>query len=259
MSTHFKEKARKEAIGFVIAGVIALIIRTFFFQPFNIPSGSMYPTLMVGDFLFVNKYSYGFSNTAFPFHYKFYEGRMLSSDPKRGDVVVFNNPLQKELDFIKRCVGLPGDKIQMKEGILHINGEPVTLEYVGMYTYINQYGQLDALKKYRETLPNGVSYDILKKYDFGQWKFDNSPEYTVPEGHFFMMGDNRDNSSDSRAPETLGFVPRNSLIGRAEILFFSTEAKLFKYPDSRWFELWDLDIMAWIPGIRWERFLNPIR
>ncbi len=258
MSQQFKEKARKEAFGFIIAGIIALFIRTFLFQPFNIPSGSMYPTLMVGDFLFVSKYSYGYSNTAFPFHYKFFKGRLFASDPKHGDVVVFNNPIQKELDFIKRCVGVGGDKIQVKEGVLHINGTPVQLEYVGMYTYINQHGQLDAVKKYKETMPNGKSYFILKKDEFGKGHLDNTPEYNVPEGNFFMMGDNRDSSGDSRLPNVLGFVPRESLIGRAEILFFSTEARLFKHPDSHWYDLYDLDVTEWIPGIRWNRFFTII-
>ncbi|MBX9977219.1 MAG: signal peptidase I [Alphaproteobacteria bacterium] len=259
-STLLKEKARKETVGFIIAGIIAIIIRTFFFQPFNIPSGSMYPTLMVGDFLFVSKYTYGYSNTAFPFHHKFYEGRVMSRNPKNGEVVVFNNIKDPEnRDFIKRCVGVPGDKIQVKEGILHINGQAVTMEYVGMYTYINQYGQLDAVKKYKETMPNGTSYHVLMKYEFGKHPLDNTPEYTVPEGHFFMMGDNRHNSEDSRVMDAVGFVPVNTLIGRAEILFFSTEAKLFRHPDARFWQLWNLDVLAWIPGIRWDRFLNVIR
>lgn len=260
MTDDLKQKAKTEGLGLLLAVVIALVIRTFFFQPFNIPSGSMYPTLEVGDFLFVSKYPYGYGNTAYPFHLKFYEGRLFSSTPKRGEIVVFNNHKRPDLDFIKRCVGLPGDRIQMKEGKLHINGEPTKLEYVGLYTYVNQMGQQDVVKKYKETIPgsNGssdVEHFILKKFDFGKAPLDNTKEFVVPEGHYFMVGDNRDGSSDSREMESLGFIPHDSLIGRAEILFFSTDAKLFKHADSRWWELWDLDFIAWIPGIRWSRLL----
>lgn len=260
-SSTFKEKAKKETVGFIIAGIIALLIRTFLYQPFVIPSGSMYPTLMVGDFLFVNKFLYGYSHTAYPFHVKFYDGRLLGRTPKRGEIVVFNNPKDPEQkDYIKRCVGIPGDRIQMREGILHINGSPVTLEYVGMYTYVNEYGQLDAVKRYKETMPDGgPSYFILKSFDFGTYRLDNTPEYIVPEGHLFMVGDNRDHSGDSRIERAVGFVDMKNVIGRAEILFFSTDAKLFRHSDSKWFAIWDLDILSWIPGIRWDRILNILR
>jgi len=263
MTPEMKEKAKKETIGIIMAAAIALVIRTFLFQPFNIPSGSMYPTLEVGDFLFVSKYSYGYGNTAYPFHVKFYEGRILSKTPKRGEVVVFNNPHRKELDFVKRCVGLPGDRVQMKKGVLYINGQEAKLEYIGLYTYVNQFGKPDVVKKYKETLPGSdgkdVEHFILKTYDFGKAQLDDTAEFTVPDGHFFMAGDNRDASADSREINNLGFVPIDSLIGRAEILFFSTDAKLFKHADNRFWELWDLDVMAWIPGIRWNRFFNWIR
>lgn len=257
----FKEKAKKETVGFIVAGIIALLIRTFLYQPFVIPSGSMYPTLMVGDFLFVSKFTYGYGHTAYPFHLKFYDGRLFSRTPKRGEIVVFNNPKDPEQkDYIKRCVGVPGDRIQMQNGILHINGKPVTLEYVGMYTYINERGQLDAVKRYKETMPDGgPSYFILKSFDFGTYRLDNTVEYTVPEGHLFMVGDNRDHSGDSRIERAVGFVDLKNVIGRAEILFFSTDAKLFKHPDSKWYAVWDLDLLSWIPGIRWERILNILR
>ncbi len=263
MTDSIKDKAKSEILGLLVAGFIAIFIRTFFFQPFNIPSGSMYPTLEVGDFLFVSKYPYGYSKTAYPFHVKFYDGRVLGSIPKRGDIVVFNNHKRPDLDFIKRCVGLPGDKIQMKDGNLHINGVPTKLEYVGLYTYVNQFGQQDVVKQYKQTIPgsNGkdVEHFILKKYEFGKGPLDNTKEITVPEGHFFAMGDNRDGSADSRDEDGLGVVPTDVLIGRAEILFFSTEAKLFKHADSRWWELWDLDFIAWVPGIRWDRLLKILK
>jgi signal peptidase I len=222
-----------------------MIIRTFLYQPFNIPSGSMYPTLMVGDFLFVNKFVYGFSRHSFPFGPNLFQGRKMDAPPKLGDVVVFFNPKDRNLDYIKRLVGLPGDRIQVKQGVLHINGQPVKLERVEDYTWVDE-TRVRVVPQYMETLPNGVRHPILKTADFGKGSLDNTPEFVVPEGHYFMMGDNRDHSKDSRVMESVGFIPSENLIGRADILFYSTEAK--------WWEPWN-----WIFGARYSRILNFIR
>lgn len=237
----------KEIKGFAWALLFAMLIRTFLFQPFNIPSGSMYPTLMVGDYIFVNKFTYGYSNFSFPFAPNFFEGRIMQSNPTVGEVVVFTGPKDTSMDFIKRCVGKPGDKIQVKKGVLHINGEAVKLERIEDYTMVDyKTQQLLVVPQYIETLPNGKAYKILKAQPFGEGALDNTQEYIVPAGHYFMMGDNRDNSTDSRVLEKIGFIPEQYLIGPAKAIFFSTEAK--------WYELDN-----WISGLRPNRVLSVIR
>lgn len=235
-----------ETKGFFNAFVVAMIIRTFLFQPFSIPSGSMYPTLMVGDFLFVNKFVYGYCNHTFPFAPNIMNNRIWSSEPKVGDVVVFNNPKDEGKDYIKRLVGKPGDRIQMKQGILHINGTPVKLEKIDDYHMVDERGNFLVLPRYMETLPNGVKHPILKAHPMGEGRLDNTEEFTVPSGHYFFMGDNRDNSSDSRVPSMVGFIHEKLIIGRAEILFFSTSAK--------WYQPWN-----WPFALRYSRLLNFIR
>lgn len=239
------DKVKKEIRGFAVAFAIAMIIRTFLYQPFNIPSGSMIPTLLIGDYLFVNKFSYGYSRHSFPFGPPIFQGRIFEKNPKQGDVAVFFNPKHDNLDYIKRVIGLPGDRIQMKDGILYINDKPVTMERIEDYHTVDKEGRLIVIPQYIETLPNGVRHRILKSAPFGQGRLDNTEVFTVPEGHYFMMGDNRDNSSDSRVMSTVGFVPFENLIGRAEILFFSTEAK--------WYEPWN-----WFFGLRYKRLLEVI-
>ena len=223
----------------VIALVIAGLVRTFLFQPFNIPSESMKPTLLVGDFLFVSKFSYGFSKYSFPITLPLFDGRILSSAPKRGDVIVFKTPSDNKTDYIKRLIGLPGDTIQMKDGVLFINGEPVQRRAVGNYVSNNPMtGQPTTGTVYEETLPNGVTYKTLDLYDS---RADNTQEFVVPAGHYFMMGDNRDNSEDSRFPVAVGgvgYVPAENLEGKAEILFFS-----MKSPHPFWaFWQWPMDV-----------------
>jgi signal peptidase I len=192
------DKMKKEIRGFAVAFAIAMLIRTFLYQPFNIPSGSMIPTLLIGDYLFVSKFSYGYSRHSFPFGLKIFSGRVWPTAPKQGDVAVFYNPKHNNLDYIKRVIGLPGDHIQVVEGVLHINGQPVTLERIEDYHTLGKDGRLQVIPQYIETLPNGLKHRILKSAPFGKGHLDNTQVYIVPEGHYFMMGDNRDNSSDSR-------------------------------------------------------------
>lgn len=241
------QRTIKEIKGLFWALIFALLIRTFLFQPFNIPSGSMYPTLMVGDYIFVTKYSYGFSKFSFPFAPNLFSGRVMETrQPETGEVMVFTNPIDQSMDYIKRLVGQPGDKIQVKQGILHINGVPVKLERIEDYPMIDyKTKQLLVIPQYIETLPNGKQYKILKHAPFGQGALDNTQEFIVPTGHYFFMGDNRDHSGDSRLLETLGYVPKEFLIGPAKVIFFSTEAK--------WYELDN-----WMSGLRPKRLLTMI-
>jgi signal peptidase I len=224
-----------------------VVVRTVLFQPFNIPSGSLIPTLLVGDYLFTSKYSYGYSRYSIPFGPPLFSGRLWGSEPKRGDISVFKLPKDNSTDYIKRVIGLPGDKIQVVEGILQINGKAVQRERIADYETSDAFGRTIAVPQYQETLPNGVSHRIIERDgDRGYW--DNTYVYTVPAGHFFMMGDNRDNSTDSRDESSVGFVPFENLVGRAEIIFFSIDENA-----SAW-KIWE-----WPWTVRWNRLLRPIK
>ena len=225
----------------IYALIIALGIRSFLFEPFHIPSGSMIPTLLIGDYLFVSKYSYGYSHFSFPFSPDLFAGRVFGSDPKRGDVVVFRKPTDVSIDFIKRVIGLPGDRIQMKNGVLYINGSPVDRKRIDDYT--DEYG--NRIPRYLETLPGGLSHVILEsRGDEGD--LDNTPESVIEPGHYFMMGDNRDDSADSRTSE-VGQVPAENLIGHAQIIFFSLDSS------ASWWEIW-----KWPFAIRFGRLFDLI-
>jgi signal peptidase I len=228
----------------VYAGLIAIGIRTFAYEPFNIPSGSMIPTLLVGDYLFVSKFSYGYSHFSLPFAPDLFSGRIFGRLPQRGDVAVFKYPRDPTIDYIKRIIGLPGDRIQVRQGELYINGDLVPRQSEGTYES-DENGIRELDREYQETLPDGVKHDILKRTDEG-WA-NNTPEYLVPPDHVFAMGDNRDNSADSRFMDGVGFVPIENLVGRAEIMFFSVDAE---YP---WWEFWE-----WPFEIRWSRLMRPI-
>ncbi|MBV8938656.1 MAG: signal peptidase I [Alphaproteobacteria bacterium] len=205
---------------FFWAVVIALVFRSFFFEPFHIPSGSMKSNLLVGDYLFVTKYSYGYSRYSFPFGLPPFHGRVMElAKPKRGDVVVFRLPTNTRIDYIKRIIGLPGDRIQVKNSIVYINDKPLPREQADIYTEDEDSGHMRSIPRFHETLPEGKVITILQERQTGF--ANNTPEYTVPEGHYFMMGDNRDNSRDSRFSDEVGFVPEENILGRADLIFFS--------------------------------------
>jgi signal peptidase I len=226
--------------------LIALVIRTFFFQPFNIPSGSLIPTLLIGDYLFVSKYSYGYSQHSFPFSSVPVPGRVWASEPKRGDVAVFKLPRDNSTDYIKRVVGLPGDRIQVIQGVLHINGSSVREERIGEQPVDLGAGYRGRAVAYWETLPGGTRHQIHKLND-GRGLYNNTNVYQVPAGHYFMMGDNRDNSTDSR-DESVGYVPFVNFVGRAELIFFSIDER-----SAAW-QLWN-----WPWAVRWGRLFTRVR
>lgn len=203
--------------GLILIAIVSVLVtgvgtRALFWEPFSSPSGNLQPTLMVGDRYFVSKYAYGYSRYSFPFALFSFEGRIWSSPVERGDMVVFRKPPENEINYIERIIGLPGDRIQMLSGILHINGEAVERERIEDFEA--EYGRKVA--QYMETLPNGRRHGILEAQgDGGQ--SDNTVEFIVPEGHYFAMGDNRDNSADSRA---FGFIPVDNLIGKLSVVYW---------------------------------------
>lgn len=227
----------------IIAVLIAVGVRTFAYEPFNIPSSSMEPTLLIGDYLFVSKLSYGYSRHSLPFGVPLFSGRILASEPEAGDVAVFVYPRDNKTDYIKRIVGLPGDKVEVREGILHINDVPVQRELLSASEVAELGYARSAGLLYYETLPNGRRHLIRELGD--QQSLDDFGPELVREGHFFAMGDNRDNSLDSRAD--VGQVPFENLVGRAEILFFSHDGS------SPWWKFW-----AWPSAIRFGRIGDAI-
>jgi signal peptidase I len=241
---------------------MALILRSFVFAPFSIPSGSMLPKMMIGDYLFVSKWPYGYSRYSFPFGIIRFDGRFFDGAPERGDVIVFRYPGSNE-DYVKRLVGLPGDQIQMRGGTLHINGAAVPKVRIADYLMpitpnspcrrvgpepskmlADEAGrQVCAYPRFRETLPEGRSYEVIDQTGAGPG--DDTPVIMVPEGHYFMMGDNRDDSMDSRFPLDLGGVgllPAENLIGEAQMTFFSTDGS------ADWVKPW-----TWFSAARWDR------
>jgi signal peptidase I len=242
--------------------LIALVFRSFIFAPFMIPSGSMLPRMMIGDYLFVAKWPYGVSRYSLPFGLGHFKGRWFAREPERGDVVVFRYPGSGE-DYVKRLIGLPGDRVQVRAGRLFLNGRPVPRVRIADWLmprspnspcrYVHPEGQLAPViesgkvycryMRHRETLPGGRSYEVLDQVPHGEG--DDTMMFTVPAGHYFMMGDNRDDSEDSRFPASIGgvgFLPADNLIGRAEINFFSTDGS------ASWVKPW-----TWFSATRWSR------
>ena len=248
----------------VYAVAIAVVVRTFLYEPFNIPSGSMKPTLLVGDYLFVSKFAYGYSRHSLPFSPAIGSGRLFGSMPERGDVAVFKLPSNNRTDYIKRIVGLPGDRLQVKEGVLFVNEQEVVRTMIDDFiddgpasrmscrSFLQQEdASTHAVKRFEETMPalgdadGTATYTVLDECPEGNGDYDNTNVFTVPEDHVFAMGDNRDNSLDSRSK--VGFVPIENLVGRAEIIFFSTNGS------ARIWEFW-----KWPITIRYGRLLNLI-
>jgi signal peptidase I len=241
-----KKSGFRETIETIVyASLIAIAVRTLAYEPFNIPSGSMMPNLLIGDYLFVSKYSYGYSRHSLPFSLPLISGRVMSSVPERGDIAVFKLPRDNETDYIKRIIGLPGDKIQVRNGVVYINAKPVSRRRIGDFMTPGQNGNVVTMAQYMETLANGRSYRVAEMTEFGG--LDNTPVYTVPEKHYFAMGDNRDNSLDSRVLTHVGFIPAENLVGRAEVLFFSSNGS------ARFWEVW-----KWPGAIRFSRVFQKI-
>ena len=227
-----------------IAIFIALLIRSFIFEPFNIPSGSMKPNLLVGDFIFVSKYSYGFSKHSLPFSIPLIPGKIFSNTPERGDVVVFKTPENNRTDYIKRVIGLPGDKIEIKNGIIFINGSEILRKKLNDFIDTDNKTSNKRVRMYNEYFFN-KEINILDITDNGI--ADNTQLFNVPENHFFVMGDNRDNSQDSRFISTVGFIPYENLVGKAQFIFFSLE-------NARFLQIW-----KWPNSIRYERIFQKIQ
>lgn len=242
--TSFKEWMKDNAKALFWAILIALTVRSCALEPFNIPSGSMVPTLLVGDYLFVNKNSYGYSKYSFPFGMAPIKERVFYSEPKRGDIVVFRLPAYPSIDYIKRVIGLPGDTIQVKEGILHINGTPVKRTFKKLVME-ERAKQILPHSLYDEELPNGLVHEILEYSD--NEPQDNTIEFKVPQDHFFMMGDNRDNSQDSRWLDKVGYIDKKFLIGKAMFIFYSNNGH------SPFLFFWN-----WHKSLRWDRFFDKV-
>lgn len=227
-----------------LAVLIALIIRSFFAEPFNIPSGSMKPNLLVGDFIFVSKWSYGFSKHSLPFSIPLIPGKIFSKLPERGEVVVFKTPEDNRTDYIKRVIGLPGDRIQIVDGKIIINDNLILRKKLKDFIDTDKNSSIKRIRKYKEYFFN-KEIEVLDITDQGI--VDNTNLYVVPEGHFFVMGDNRDNSQDSRFTNIVGYIPIENLVGKAQFIFFSLE-------NSRFLELW-----KWPKAIRTKRLFMQIQ
>jgi len=241
----------------------ALALRTFIVAPFSIPSGSMLPRLYIGDYLFVSKWSYGYSRYSFPFGILGFEGRLLGGLPDRGDVVVFRYPGARNEDLVKRVIGLPGDTVEVRQGVVILNGQALPRQRIADFTFpvtpnspcrapggaagrtiSGDGGQtLCTMPRYRESLPDGTFYDVLDQLPNGE--ADTFGPVMVPDGHLFVMGDNRDDSSDSRFPTAIGGVgllPVDRLLGRVLICFWSTDGS------AEWIKPW-----TWFSAARWSR------
>ena len=245
-----KKFFRENIITLIYALIIAVIIRSLIIQPFYIPSSSMEPSLLVGDRLFVTKYSYGYSRHSFPFSPPFFEGRFFSKNPERGDVVVFKTPTDNRTDYIKRLVGLPGDQIQFIDSNLYINNSEVLKSKISESDKIFCGKRNINVFTFEETLPNNKQHKsvYLKNSNFQDSVSINSDEYVVPKDHYFFLGDNRDCSKDSRFLTSVGYVHKNNLVGKAQFIFFSSDRNIGSI-----FSFW-----KWNKSIRFDRFFKKI-
>ena len=228
----------------LLAIFIALLIRSFIAEPFNIPSGSMKPNLLVGDFIFVSKWSYGYSKHSLPISIPIIPGKIFSKMPERGDVVVFKTPTDNRTDYIKRVIGLPNDKIQIIDGQIIINDQLVLRKKIEDFLDVDTRGNIERNRQYKEYFYQ-LEINILDLKDNGI--VDNTQVFNVPKNHFFVMGDNRDNSQDSRFISTVGFIPYENLVGKAQFIFFSLE-------NARFLQIW-----KWPNSIRYERIFQKIQ
>ena len=215
--------------------IIAILIRSIIIQPFYIPSSSMEPNLLVGDRLFVSKYSFGYSKHSFPFSPPLFKGRILSKQPKRGDVVVFKTPVDNRTDYIKRLIGLPGDKVQFIDGSLYVNNNEILKTRISSTDIIYCGNDTIPVYTFEEKLPNGIKYNAVYRKNYS---FQNSDEFIIPSKYYFFLGDNRDCSKDSRFLSSVGYVHENNLVGKAQFIFFSSDYRIgsiFKF--WKWDEL----------------------
>ena len=225
--------------------IIAIFIRSFFIQPFYIPSSSMEPNLLVGDRLFVSKFTYGYSKHSFPFSPPIFNGRLLFSEPKRGDVIVFKTPADNRTDYIKRLIGLPGDEIQFINGDLYLNNQQILKTLLNSEDVIYCGSRTIKVNTFKENLPDGKTYIASYRQDYS---FKNSDKFIVPKNHYFFLGDNRDCSKDSRFLSEVGYVHKDNIIGKAKILFFSSDYRIGSI----------LKFWQWNKIIRFKRFFNKI-
>ena len=241
-----KKKIIENIKTIIYALIIALIIRTFLFQPFYIPSSSMEPTLLVGDRLFVSKYSYGYSRHSLPFSPKLTDKRYLSKKPERGDVIVFKTPVDNRTDYIKRLIGLPGDSLQIIKGDIYLNSQKILRNKIEISININCGNETLKVNAFEEILPNGKKY--IAVYN-NQGTMLNTDKFIVPKGHYFFMGDNRDCSKDSRFLSSVGYVAFSNLVGKARLIFFSNDTQM-----GNFFKFW-----KWHKSIRLGRFFYKIQ
>jgi len=235
---------RETIIVVIEALVIALVFRTFLYQPFSIPTASLQPTLLIGDYVIASKFTWGYGQYSFPLGLVPINGRIFGREPARGDIAVFR-PVPQNDPYIKRVIGMPGDTVQMIDGRLHINGEMVDRERIDRLEDTDSFGMTVPVTQYRETLPNGRSYTINEISDDAP--LDNTSVYEVPANHYFMMGDNRDRSQDSRVLSAVGYVPAGNLIGKAEARFFSIADNI-----PPW-QVWQ-----WPANVRWDRMFESV-